>query len=62
MQYIIYMNGNRICPKCNAMMVKFGGDVLYKCLDCKTHYKVVELGLMDKEMVLEEMIPLQKQQ
>lgn len=64
MQYIIYMNGNRICPKCNAMMIPiyFGEDAFYKCFDCKTRYKVTDLGMMDKEMVLEEMMPLQNQQ
>ncbi len=55
MKYRFYMNGVRLCPKCSAMMVQFGGEVRYRCVDCGTRYEVVGIGCSDKELVLEEM-------
>lgn len=54
MRWVVYMNGNHICPKCNGMMVKCGGEVRYRCMDCDARYEVVDAGNTDKEFVLEE--------
>ena len=53
MRFIVYMNGNRICPKCSGMMVKCGGEVRFRCLDCDTRYEVVELQ-SEKEFILDD--------
>lgn len=53
MPFIVYMNGNRICPKCAGMMVRYGGELHYRCLDCNTHYEITGME-SKKEFVLEE--------
>ena len=51
-QYIVYMNGNHICPRCSGMMVRFGDNLMFRCLDCKMRYEVIENGQSEKELVL----------
>lgn len=53
--YTVHMNGNRICPICSAMMVKYGEDLYYRCTDCGTRFKVVDFGQAEYELVLEEL-------
>lgn len=53
MRFVVYMNGNRICPKCNSMMVKCGGEVRFRCLDCDTRYEVVDMK-SEKEFILDD--------
>lgn len=53
MRFVVYMNGNRICPKCNGMMVKCGGEVRFRCLDCDTRYEVVDMK-SEKEFILDD--------
>ena len=53
MRFIVYMNGNRICPKCNGMMDKCGGEVRFRCLDCDTRYEVVDMK-SEKEFILDD--------
>ena len=53
--YHVYLNGNRICPKCSAMMTMFHGkkDLIFKCMDCKSRYVVTDQEPLEKEMILE---------
>ena len=55
--YRVYLNGNRICPKCSSMMSMFHGhkDVIFKCMDCKSRFVAIDQENNDKEMVLEEL-------
>ena len=46
MRFVVYMNGNRICPKC-------GGEVRFRCLDCDTRYEVVDMK-SEKEFILDD--------
>ena len=53
MTYVVYMNGNRICPKCSGMMVRYGGEMAFRCLDCGAHFQILGLE-SEKEFALEE--------
>lgn len=54
--YHVFLNGNRICPKCSAMMTMFHThkDFVFKCMDCKSRYVIVDQKQNDKEMIFEE--------
>lgn len=54
MTYVVYMNGNKICPKCTGMMVRYGGEMAFRCLDCGAHYQIFGLE-SEKEFALEEL-------
>ena len=53
--YHVFLNGNRICPKCSAMMTMFHThkDFVFKCMDCKSRFVIVGEENNDKEMILE---------
>ena len=53
---IVFLNGNRICPQCSAMMRVIHGhyELMFECLDCKRIYGVDGQGTNDKELILEE--------
>ena len=53
MRFITYMNGVRICPKCSGMLVKCGGEVRFRCMDCDARFEIVEMK-SEKEFVLED--------
>ena len=55
MTYVVYMNGNKICPKCTGMMVRYGGEMAFRCLDCGAHYRILGLE-SEKEFALEELM------
>lgn len=54
--FSLYLNGNKICPKCTAMMVTFsvGEHMIFKCNDCKAKFIPVTQELSDKEIVVKE--------
>lgn len=56
-RYSVFLNGNRICPKCSSMMTMFHGhrDIIFKCMDCKSRFVMTdEHESNDKEMILDE--------
>lgn len=55
--YNVFLNGNRICPKCSSMMSRFHGieDIIFKCTECKTRYIIADQNeIIEKEMTLQE--------
>lgn len=54
-RYVIHMNGNKICPKCSGTLATFGGNMLFRCIDCYSRFRVVDLGTAECEVVVEEM-------
>jgi DNA-directed RNA polymerase subunit M/transcription elongation factor TFIIS len=54
--YSVFLNGNRICPECSAMMSIFHGekDLILKCMDCNKRFIITGQKEIEKEMVLEE--------
>ena len=52
----VFLNGNRICPKCSAMMTMFHGhtEMIFKCMDCKSRYVIADQEETDKELIFEE--------
>ena len=56
-RYSVFLNGNRICPKCSSMMTMFHGhrDIIFKCMDCSSRFVIAdEHESNDKEMILDE--------
>lgn len=53
MEYMVYANGVRQCPKCNSGMRMIDGA--YRCVDCGTWFRVKGMGTSDKDLVIEEM-------
>lgn len=53
MMYLIYANGNLICPKCTAMM-RFMPNGAFWCRDCHSMFFIEGEGVTDKELVLTE--------
>lgn len=55
--YPVYLNGNRICPECSAMLRVMHGhsELMFKCMDCKRVYVVDSHGCIDKELILKRL-------
>lgn len=53
MMYLIYANGNLICPKCTAM-IRFMPNGAFWCRDCHSMFFIEGEGVTDKELVLTE--------
>lgn len=40
-KYIVYMNGNRICPKCSGMMARYSDvELRFRCMDCGARFGI----------------------
>lgn len=53
MKYIVYMNGNKICPKCSGMMARYSEEIRFRCLDCGARFEITD-QISDKEFELTE--------
>lgn len=53
MTYIVYMNGNKICPKCSGMMARYSEEIRFRCLDCGARFEITD-QISEKEFELEE--------
>lgn len=53
MTYIVYMNGNKICPKCSGMMTRYSEEIRFRCLDCGARFEIAD-QISEKEFELEE--------
>ena len=56
-QYRVFLNGNRICPKCSSMLSKFhtDKDIVYQCMDCKSRFTIIDQSKVDKEFIFGQM-------
>lgn len=53
MTYIVYMNGNKICPKCSGMMARYSEEIRFRCLDCGARFEITD-QISEKEFELTE--------
>lgn len=53
MTFIVYMNGNRICPKCSGMMARYSEELRFRCLDCGSRFEIAGQH-SEKELELAE--------
>lgn len=53
MTFIVYMNGNRICPKCSGMMARYSEELRFRCLDCGSRFEIAGQP-SEKELELAE--------
>ena len=54
MRYNIHLFGRKaVCPKCSGMLLADGEGMQYRCIDCKQMFKIVDLGVTDKEAICE---------
>lgn len=53
MTYIVYMNGNKICPKCSGMMARYSEEIRFRCLDCGARFEITD-QISEKEFELKE--------
>lgn len=50
--YCLYLFERKaVCPICSGMIITTGED--YRCVDCHGIFKVVGIGLTDKEIMCE---------
>lgn len=54
-RYGIYLFERKaVCPNCSGMLMAIGEALRYRCIDCKSAFKIVDMGLTENEVVCEQ--------
>lgn len=56
LQEVMIRDSRGSCPKCSGMLGTVISNSIYKCIDCKTVFEVVEKGYTEHGVILREKV------
>ena len=53
-RYSVYLLGkNAVCPLCSGLIIQTSESGYYRCNDCEARFKVVQMGISEREIEVE---------